>query len=59
MVDPGDKRGLSRAMSEVPAGIDRNDSDLRDRVNEAHWRIEHRFSDTRMLDECEAILFNR
>jgi glycosyltransferase involved in cell wall biosynthesis len=59
MVESASIDELSRAMRETAGAILSRDNALQAQVEEARWRIEHRFSEARMLDECEAILFRQ
>lgn len=49
---------FAAAITDAVTALRSNDSDLRSRADEAHWRIEHWFGLERMLDECETILFD-
>ena len=59
IVPPADDAALSQSLSAVAELIRSGDDDVEHRVGEAHWRIDNWFSMSRMIDECEAILFSR
>lgn len=54
---PGDVDSLASRLVQVTLQIRDGSQEVNARVDEAQWRIEHQFSPTRMIDECEAILF--
>jgi glycosyltransferase involved in cell wall biosynthesis len=54
---PDDVDALSTAIRNVVGSLRSDDRLVRQRVDEAHWRIENWFSIDRMIDECEAVLF--
>jgi glycosyltransferase involved in cell wall biosynthesis len=51
-----DSVALAVALREVAASIRGDYQIVRDRVSEAHWRIENWFSIDRMIGQCEAVL---
>ena len=59
IVPPADHAALAKAMSTVGELIRTGSEEIDDHVKEAHWRIDNWFSMSRMIDECEAILFTR
>ncbi len=59
IVPPADDAALSAALSEVGELIRSGSDEVGRRVEEARWRIDNWFSMSRMIDECEAILFPR
>ncbi|MEO8576872.1 MAG: glycosyltransferase, partial [Gemmatimonadales bacterium] len=57
IVPPADDAALSAELAEVAALIRTGSEEVDRRVGEASWRIENWFTMSRMVDECEAILF--
>lgn len=57
IVPAGDEAALSEAMKCVVHLLRSPSGKVRERTEEAHWRIENWFGIDRMIDECEAILF--
>jgi glycosyltransferase involved in cell wall biosynthesis len=56
---PGSVDSLARQLVEVTQMIRARSRDVGARVTEARWRIENWFSISRMIDECEEIIFSR
>lgn len=56
---PGNVDSLARQLVEVTQMIRAQSPDVGARVVEARWRIENWFSISRMIDECEEIIFAR
>ncbi|HEX6574849.1 MAG TPA: glycosyltransferase [Gemmatimonadaceae bacterium] len=52
-----DSRALAAIIERVIAGVRSGDNALESRVAEASWRIDNWFSESRMLDQSERILF--
>lgn len=59
IVPRADHVALASALSTVAELIRSGNEEIERRVQEAHWRIDNWFSMSRMIDECEAILFSR
>lgn len=59
IVAPSDHVALAGAISSVGEMIRSGNDEVERRVREAHWRVDNWFSMSRMIDECEAILFPR
>ncbi|HEX2721793.1 MAG TPA: glycosyltransferase [Gemmatimonadaceae bacterium] len=58
IVSPQETSGFALAISELASRLRRGDDEVKKRVSEAQWRIENWFGVDRMIDECEAILFD-
>ena len=57
IVPPADDDALADALSNVATLIRAGTEEVTARTEEAQWRIANWFSMSRMVDECEAILF--
>jgi glycosyltransferase involved in cell wall biosynthesis len=59
MYPPGDDNSMSTMIQTVVALIRTGSPEIVNRVAESQWRIENWFSTSRMIDQCEPILFPR